>query len=223
MRTVLCFVILFLLLPGAQAKPPGSVDNTQCISVTIPEFNLLPDSFCSISYSKLISKIPDQSLLYDLDAPAEENCFTIVTDVTFNESGQLIGFDFNVPATVTDASGTETKAITISGTAGLTENAYREIPLSIAAYSFTAISIITISDEYGQLGSLITRDAGTLFFGESEAEHTAAAQLSLVKGDGVFSGSTGYISELGQEFNYGNPATATGTFCGPGLADSLFE
>ena len=109
-------------------------------------------------------------------------------------------------------------SVTVSGVAGLTLNAYPVSDDPSGPISFTAATIVSITVEGEEIGSLVTRDAGTIF-----ADGNAAARLSVVKGTGKFkNGITGYIDEVGEEFNPYNPASATGTLCGKDLADSLF-
>mgnify|MGYP001826314464 FL=1 len=203
-------VISIAVATTATAKPA----ETQCVDVHIPAFNLIPEVLlqgpeCSISSSKLVrSKAPDQVFLYDIGVPAVDSCFVIfdyvegdlsVDGVIINQGQQLL--------------------ISVSGEAGLTLNAYPDNGVGPGgALSFTAVSLLSLVTADGtELGQLVTRDAGTIL-----ADGSAAARLSLVKGQGIFSGATGYVDEFGQEFDPSNPAAASGRLCGKGLADSLF-
>ena len=200
-------VISIAIATTAIAKNTPSA-NTQCVYVDIPTFILLPDSNCSISTSKLVqSKAPDQVFLYDLGV--EGSCFSI-----FNiQDGN------SVAGTITNQDTGIKLPIKVSGVAGLTLNNYPNGGIGISgALSFTAATLVSISTIEGtELGPLVTRDAGTIF-----TDGNVAARLSVIKGQGIFGGATGYIDEFGQEFNPDDPAKATGTLCGKGLADSLF-
>lgn len=210
----LLFVFTFAIATTVMAKPR---ENTQCVSIEIPSFNLSPDVFCNISTSKLRSKLPDQVFLSELGFPPEQSCFFIVDPESWESS--VVGY-------ITDPESPERELmVTVSGVAGLTGNAYPpRNPLG--TISFTAATIVTITFEGEELGSLVTRDAGTIFadFIDDRVEYNAAARLSVVKGTGDFqAGVTGYIDEVGQEFNPVDPASATGTLCGEDLADTLFD
>jgi len=204
-----CFSLL-PMIPFAIATT--AMAETQCVSIDIPKFNLSPDSNCSISTSKLRSKLPDQVFLYDLGIPAEQSCFFIVDPDNWGSS--VDGYISN-PATEEELS------VTVSGIAGLTQNDYPPRD-PLGTVSFTAVSIVSITTDGRKLGSLVTRDAGTIFADGSA--YNAAARLSVVKGTGDFkNGISGHIDEVGQEFNPYEPASATGTLCGKDLADSLFN
>ena len=211
-------VISIAVATTATAQPA----ETQCVDVHIPAFNLVPEILlqgeCSISSSKLVqSKAPDQTFLYDLGVPAKDSCFVIVPPDFFST------FKTVVDGAIVNPDGDELP-IKAAGMAGLTLNAYDDKsglgPGSGPAgeRSFTAVSLLSIMDGEGtELGTLVTRDAGTIL-----TDGSAAARLSVVKGQGVFSGATGYIDEVGQEFDFYDPAKAYGKLCGKGLSDSLF-
>ena len=185
--------------------------NTQCVDIKIPKFNLIPDSSCSISTSELVeSKAPDQVFLYDAGAEATESCFSIFNYQDENDS---------VVGTITNQDTGDVQNIKVSGVAGLTLNRYPNYGIGPSgALSFTAATLVFISTSEGTaLGSLVTRDAGTIF-----TDGNVAARLSVIKGQDIFRGATGYIDEVGDEFNPYNPAMATGVLCGKKLADSLF-
>jgi len=185
--------------------------NTQCVNVEIPKFNLIPDSNCSISTSKLVqSKAPDQEFLYNLGATASDSCFSIFNYQYGNNivAGKIINQETG-----------DAQDIKVSGVAGLTLNGYPNGGVGPSgALSFTATTLVFIRTSEGtELGPLVTRDAGTIF-----TDGNVAARLSVIKGQGIFSGATGHIDEIGEEFNPYNPAMATGVLCGKELADSLF-
>ncbi len=184
----------------------------QCVSIGIPKFNLFPDSNCSISTSKLRSKLPGQVFLYDLGIPADQSCFIIVDPSSWESS---------VDGYISNLATEDELPITVSLVAGLTQNAYPPRDPS-GTVSFTAASIVSIKTDGVKLGSLVTRDAGTVF--ADGFANNVAARLSVVKGTGNFKKKiSGYIDEVGQEFNPAEPASATGTLCGKNLADSLFN
>jgi hypothetical protein len=202
-----CFSLLPLI---SIAIATTATANTQCVNVEIPKFNLIPDSNCSISTSKLVqSKAPDQVFLYDFGLV--DSCFSIFNaqEENYSVAGKIINQDTGIEL-----------PIKVSGVAGLTLNGYPNGGIGQSgALSFTAATLVSISTSEGkELGPLITRDAGTIF-----TDGNVAARLSVIKGEGIFRGATGYIDEVGQEFNPYDPAKATGTLCGKGLADSLFS
>ena len=149
--------------------------------------------------------------LYDYGV--ENSCFSIVnTDAEYS-------IEYSIDGTIIHQDGTELP-IKVSGVAGLTLNNYPYGGIGPdGALSFTAATLVSISTSEGaELGSLVTRDAGTIF-----TDDNVAARLSVIKGQGIFRGATGYIDEVGQEFNPYDPAMATGVLCGKKLADSLFQ
>jgi len=199
-------ISLFLVISFTVATTAAA--RTQCVSIEIPAFNLLPDSSCSISNTELTqSALPDQVFLYDLGIPAETSCFVIIDPLTWESS---------VNGTISDPETGNALLVTVSGVAGLTVNAYPPSDPS-GPVSFTAATLVSIAIDGQELASLVTRDAGTIF-----ADGNAAARLSVVAGTKSFSRVSGYIDEVGQEFDSFNPAKATGMLCGAGLANSLF-
>lgn len=211
-------IISIAMATTATAKP----EETQCVDITTQGFNLIPDpTGCSISGSQLVkSKAPDQEFLFNSVGVFPPTCFLII------DPNQRVPV---VSGEITNEGG-EILPIRVSGSAGLTENNYLNDGFdptgTTGTQSFTAVSLLSIlADDNTELGVLVTRDAGTVFRPVPDAIFldVAAARLSVVKGQGVFSGATGYIDEIGMEFNPDQPATATGRLCGKGLADSLFK
>ena len=188
-----------------------SVAKTQCLSIAVPEFNLTSDVNCTVSSAKLMSsRLPDQVFLYSLGLSAEETCFTIIDPVTGEEE---------VPGIISNPETGEEIAITFSGVTGLTLNAY---PAPTTPLSFTAASLLKIKVDGKPLGLIATRDAGTIVDFFDPVQASATARLTIAAGTGKFRRVSGYIDEIGKEFNSLDPAYATGVLCGKKLAKSLF-
>ena len=190
-----------------------SVAKTQCVVIDIPEFNLASDMDCKVSSDKIMkNELPDQVFLHNLGLSAAATCFTIVDPVTGRE--EVLG-------TISNPESGEEIAIAFSGIAGLTLNAYPE-PEPTDTVSFTAASLLSIKVDGELLGQFSTRDAGTIFNFSDSAQAVANARLTVAAGTGKFKNVSGYLDEIGKEFNPFDPAWATGILCGKNLAKSLF-
>jgi len=193
-----------IFLAALIAVTTGAKAGTQCVFIHIPKFNLEVDLECSIVDSALVqSELPDQDFF---NVPG--TCFTIV-----NPLG-----DTSVFAEIWSEETGDTVFAEISGIAGLTFNAYP----NYSPPSFTAASQISITIDGKYVGSIVTRDAGTIL-GEAPLDQVAAARLSVAAGTKKLKKARGFIDELGKEFDSDDPALATGKLCGKGLAKSLIK
>lgn len=205
---------LSLVLGFSIAAATSAAAEIQCVSVHIPAFVLAPDLICRVSKNFMVKKyVPDQVFLNDIGVPAADTCFNLI-DPYLNSK--------RVPGTITNPATGEEFDIAVYGIAGQTLNAYPPHdptdPNPFDAISFTAVTAVGINIGNKQIGKLVTRDAGTIF-----AYGNVAARLSVVAGTKKFENVTGYVDEVGQEFNPFDPAEATGVLCGEELAEALFE